>query len=626
MRAGPWEIKRATNKKINGGFCVWLFDKQSFGKHFHLGVHEVDHIYNLCKKDARQCTLLRHPCILRIVEPIYETKNKIAFVSEGVKMTVDAFSSDMSGTINVDYSSNSIFHSLVATKNISELEIKFGLVCICEAVEFLHEQARLMHLSICPQSVLVGDDNSFKVCGFRHCYSLDSKRKPDFHFSDRFENLSAVNHPILEWTAPEVVEVWTESCSKKCDCFSFALLALWLLRGEKMIPRGCSLDMYNKILAKWNIDPGDESSQQLTFYRQLSKNPSDRPSMSECLACLSKDRSIQALLFLRSNANKTIEQKIEFLRACLQGIISEFGGNLTSSFLLPFVLDSLKVQTLRRISVQVLIKLCEKIDRTSFQNDIVPVINQLLENRNEADIVELAGNVRTFARFTGSSGEEMTLSILKASANNLSSTKLKDALEVIGDLVSDYSLDMKQKFCLLYTHICAQTDSGQVRLVCLNILNRCSDSLTHSVKNEVFEKMERIAQVDKSGQTSAAIALLLEGICAHSSVDFSSKKGLPLLSPMLSDDNLSMEDFQVIYCCMENILHRIGARKKSNQNNHDGRFNVSGPLSLRGEAFEANQNLFQFQGTMWQNLARKSAKSPNKGGSKNGIDQFSDLL
>lgn len=627
---GPWEVKRAVNKKTFAGFCVWSFDKQSFGKTFNLGQDVVDRVYHQCRKDARQCTLLRHPCILRIVEPIYETKNRICFVSEGVKMTVSALNCDISGTVQVD-SGTCIFHSLVATKNISELEIKFGLVCICEALEFLHEHAHLMHLSISPESILVSDDNSFKLCGFQHCLSLNCMQKPEFNFSDTVENTRALITPILEWTAPELVDVWTESCSKESDCFSFALLALWLLRGERMIQAGCSLDIYNRTLARWNIDPGKDfmlSQIFVTLRSQLSRKPNDRPSMSECLSCLSEDRSIQALLFLRNNANKTVEEKDEFLNSCLQGtLVRDFGKNLTSTFLMPFVLDCLRIQSIRRVSVQVLMRLCDTIDMITFENDVMPVIRQLLKGGTEADIEKIADNVKTLARFRGG---EMILSILKASANNLCSTKLRDVLQNVGNLGSDYSPEIKQKFCILYTHICSQTDSGQVRLACLRNLSQCSDSLTDSMRTAMFEKIERIAQVDKSGQTSAAIAMLVEGMCTHSGIDFSSKKGLPLLSPMLSNEYLNSYEFQVIYRAMENILHRIRTHKLGNQGSvqEDSNFQIrkGEPISLGGKLVECDQNFVKFDDIRWQNPSPKDEELSPEGIPRKRSERLKELL
>lgn len=626
---GPWQVKRAINKTKSTGFCVWSFDKQSFAKTFNLGQQAVDRVYHICKKDARQCTLLRHPCILRVVEPIYETKNRISFVSEGVKMTVGALNCDISGTVKVDTGTN-IFHSLVSTKDISELEIKFGLVCISEALKFLHEKARLVHLSLSPHSVLIGDDNSFKLCGFQHCHSLDGIKKPEFDFSDTVQNLYAVNNPILEWTAPELVDVWTVSCSKESDCFSFALLALWLLRGERMIPSGCSLEMYNKMLTRWNIEPGEERMLPhilVILRRQLSTKPDDRPSMSECLSSLSADGNIRALLFLRNSVNKTVEEKNDFLKSCLQGtLVRDFGRNLTSTMLLPFVLDCLRVHAIRRFSVQVLMKLCDTIDKVTFENDILPVIQELLESGNEVDIAEIADNVRTFARFQGG---EMTLSILKASSDKLCAAKLRDVLENIGNLGSDYPSDIRQKFCLLYSHIGMSTDSGQVRLVCLRNLTECSDSLTHSMKNTVFENTNRIAQVDKSSQTTVAIATLIEGMCAHSDIDFSSKRGLPLLSPMLSNENLNEHDFQAVYCSMGKILYNIGARKIGKERSMQ-KYPVQGskhkPLSLGVEIFETDQSLLKFDDITWQKFSPEAEAPSNRGSQQKEGDQYKALL
>lgn len=632
MYVGPWEVKRATSKKKSGGFCVWSFDKISYGKTYNLGQHLVDRIFELCRKDAKQCTLLRHPCVLRIVEPVHETKNKISFVSEGVKMTLAALHCDMSGTLSIDSNSTAVFHSTLTSTNVSEVEIKFGLICVCEAVIFLHEQARLIHLSISPQSVLIGDDNNFKVAGFQHCQPLNSGEKPEFNFAGNAQNSHTADHPLLEWTAPELVDAWTLSCSHECDSFSFALLSLWLLRGERLIPCGCSLDVYNKIMGKWSIGfrENERMPNLLTILQQqLSIKPCDRPSMSECLAHLSQDENIQALLFMKNNANKTIEQKNAFLHACLQGpLLPQLGKNLTSSFLAPFTIDCLKTEALHKVSVRILMRICDKVDNVCFQSIIAPVIHQLLQSRNESDIEEIATNVKTIPRFPGSDGEEMVLAILKASVDKLYPAKQKAVLENIGGLALSYPTDIKQKFCMVYIHTCAKTESGQVRLICLRNLYRCSDSLTPAVSSIVFDNVEKIAQVDTTSQTSAAIARLVEGLCAHST-QFSSKRGLPFLTPMLSNESLNMDDFQVIYCAIEKILSRIRTLRigeSSMGKKVDDNLSDNNPISMKNNISIRDRSLNRFDDTVRQNQESKTSKPVAQCVPVDQLDPFEDLL
>lgn len=626
IHVGPWEVKRATHNKKHGEFCVWSFDRQNFARNFRLDQHKVDKLFRLCQKDARQSTLLRHPYILQIVEPIHETRNRISFVSEGVKMPLSAIRCDLAGTIEVAPGSEA-FHETLTSKILSELEIKFGLVCICEAIRFIHEQAHLMHLSISPQSVVICSDHSFKICGFQHSCSLENGHKPDFNFKDTYDNLPlTIDHPVLEWTAPELVDVWSTSCSKECDYFSFGLLARWLLIGEKVIPDGCSLNTYNRLLSNWKIDTTEDiriSNVFAILNREISKRAVDRPSVTELLECFSEDKSIQALLFLKSTADKTLEQKHRFIVTSIhEELLRSLGENLIAAVLIPFILESIKVETLQEVSVRVLVNVSDRVDASIFQDIIMPVIYQLLKGKNKSNIEEIAKNVQKFAKLSGPAGEEITLAILQASLQKLCPSKQKGILETVGKIAVDYPPDIQQKFCMIYLQACAKTESGQVRLICLQNLHQCSNSLALSMLDTVFEKMHQISQVDQSGPTSAAISQLVNAICVRCGPKFASIRALPMLAPMLCRQSLTGSNFQVVFSAIQNILQGIRECKmKSSASKRDTAITQGDPnISIgNGRALEGRQ------GTIWQNPTPTSREMPVKSGIVED-DPFESLL
>lgn len=195
-----------------------------------------------------------------------------------------------------------------------------------------------------------------------------------------------------------------------------------------------------------------------------------------------------------------------------------------------------------------------------------------------------------------------------------------------------YPTDIKQKFCLVYIHTCAKTESGQVRLICLRNLYRCSDSLTPAVTSILFDNVEKIAQVDTTSQTSAAIARLVEGMCTHSknsNIEFSSKRGLPFLTPMLSNESLNMDDFQVIYCAIEKILSRIRKLRigeSSTGKKVDDNLSDSNPISLKNNISMRDGSLNKFDDIVWQNRESKTSKPVAQCVPADQFDPFEDLL
>ena len=56
---------------------------------------------------------------------------------------------------------------------LSQLEIKYGMMHIAETVQFLHQEAKLVHCNLNPGSLIVCKDGSWKVAGFQYVGSCD---------------------------------------------------------------------------------------------------------------------------------------------------------------------------------------------------------------------------------------------------------------------------------------------------------------------------------------------------------------------------------------------------------------------------------------------------------------------
>ena len=57
------------------------------------------------------------------------------------------------------------------------LEIKYGLLQITESLAFLHNDMKLVHRNISPQSVIINKSGAWKLCGFE--FAENNKNPPD---------------------------------------------------------------------------------------------------------------------------------------------------------------------------------------------------------------------------------------------------------------------------------------------------------------------------------------------------------------------------------------------------------------------------------------------------------------
>ena len=52
---------------------------------------------------------------------------------------------------------------------LEDVEIRQGFLQISEALSFLHNDAKILHRNICPESILIKKTGSWKLAGFDFC-------------------------------------------------------------------------------------------------------------------------------------------------------------------------------------------------------------------------------------------------------------------------------------------------------------------------------------------------------------------------------------------------------------------------------------------------------------------------
>lgn len=125
-----------------------MFDKKNYKKE-GLSKNHKTHNIEILTREANNLAKFKHPAILKILEPVYEDSNSIGFITEPVECTLrDIFEKKSEKEIR---------------ENI--VELKFNLIQLIDAIRFLHEQARSVHLNICPENIVVTKMGEWKLIG-----------------------------------------------------------------------------------------------------------------------------------------------------------------------------------------------------------------------------------------------------------------------------------------------------------------------------------------------------------------------------------------------------------------------------------------------------------------------------
>ena len=177
--AGPWKIFDAKKKSTGKQYSVFVFDKKSLDSHGNsLGrsgaaayKRTVDEVVERLKKEASSLAKLRHPSVLELVEPVEETRGG------GLQLVTEAVTASLSSLLREKddqersggpggRSSRFVTEDADGTRRrreleIDELEIQKGLLQISKALEFLHENAGLVHGNLTPEAILINAKVSF---------------------------------------------------------------------------------------------------------------------------------------------------------------------------------------------------------------------------------------------------------------------------------------------------------------------------------------------------------------------------------------------------------------------------------------------------------------------------------
>ncbi|KAJ8985064.1 hypothetical protein NQ317_019747 [Molorchus minor] len=114
-----------------------------------------------------------------------------------------------------------------------DIEIKYGLLQVSEGLAFLHNDMKLLHKNITPESIIINSQGAWKIFGLDFCVHNTNppNSEPNYPFEDYNQTLPSVCQSNLDYLAPECILNQTNSPSS--DMFSLGMLAYTLNSPER---------------------------------------------------------------------------------------------------------------------------------------------------------------------------------------------------------------------------------------------------------------------------------------------------------------------------------------------------------------------------------------------------------
>ena len=162
---GVWKIYSATKKdKSHQRVSIFMFDKRLIEK--KKSAAEREDLVQKLKNEVSALARIRHPSILRVVEPLMEDGKTLAFVTEHVESCLGDL----------------VRKPVVLAAEFSDMESRLGLLDLAQALHFLHSEARMVHTAVCPDNVYVVEGGKWKLSGLGYFQQLmgdQTARVPD---------------------------------------------------------------------------------------------------------------------------------------------------------------------------------------------------------------------------------------------------------------------------------------------------------------------------------------------------------------------------------------------------------------------------------------------------------------
>ncbi|KAL4729286.1 Protein kinase domain-containing protein ppk32 [Fusarium chlamydosporum] len=620
--AGPWKIFDAKKKSTGKPYSVFVFDRKSLDSHGNsLGrsgaasfKKTVEEVVERLKKEASSLAKLRHPSILELVEPVEETRGGgLQFVTESVTASLSSLLQDKDEQERAGgpggRSSRYVTEDADGTKRrreleIDELEIQKGLLQVSKALEFLHENAGIVHGNLTPDAVLINSKASFASPpeGSDKPTSIQGINLYEvLNMDPRLPKTVQLN---LDYTSPDFVV--DNNLNSSADMFSLGLMSVALYNSPHKSPLEChgSLSTYKRLFSSSSSVPSASnnylSSRPLprelshdVLPRLITRRPAQRMTAREFQQSEYFDNIlVSTIRFLDSFPAKTANEKASFMRG-LNKVLPSFPKSVMEKKILPALIEELKDRDLLSLILQNVFKILDLLPsaKRAFSEKVRPSLREIFvvnaKQTQEKDPARDAGLMVVLEHISSisnnCSGKEFkddmlpvilaaiecpTHSIVDAALRSLPvvlpvldfSTIKNELFPVIATVFSKTnSLAIKVRGLRAFVILCGGTNDNGEDDGLNGLENKKTSSSSALDKYTMQEKIVPLIRVIKTKEPAVMMASLnvMKVVGSVADAEFVAMEILPILWSMSLGPLLNLKQFQSFMELIKSLSRRV---------------------------------------------------------------------
>ncbi|GLT93895.1 hypothetical protein SLE2022_116650 [Rubroshorea leprosula] len=547
--------------------CVWVLDKRLLSEaRARAGLSKAaeDAFLDILRADAGKMVRLRHPGVVHVVQALDESKNAMAMVTEPLFASV---ANALGNTENVEKVPKDL-----KGMEMGLLEVKHGMLQLAETLDFLHNNAHLIHRAVSPENVLITSNGAWKLGGFGFAIATDHSsgdlaNGQAFHYAEYdVEDSVLPLQPSLNYTAPEMVRSKSPSAGCASDIFSFGCVAYHLIARKPLFDCHNNVKMYMNTLNYLSNEAFSSIPPELVpdLQRMLSANESFRPSAMDFTGSpfFRNDTRLRALRFLDHMLERDNMQKSEFLKA-LSDMWKDFDSRVLRYKVLPPLCAELRNLVMQPMILPMVLTIAESQDKNDFELVTLPALVPVLSTAAGETLLLL---VKHSELVINKVSQELlvlhVLPMLVRAYDDHDPRIQEEVLKKSSYLAKQLDAQLVKQAVLPRVHgLALKTTVAAVRvnaLLCLADLVHTLDK--HSVL-DILQTIQRCTAVDRSPPTLMCALGVSNAMLKQFGVEFVAEHVLPLLTPLLIVQQLNVQQFAKYMLFVKDILRKIEEKR-----------------------------------------------------------------
>lgn len=547
--------------------CVWVLDKKALSEaRARAGLTKVaeDTFLDVIRADAARLVRIRHPGVVHVVQALDENKNAMAMVTEPLFASVANAIGNLENVGKVPKELKGMEMGL--------LEVKHGLLQIAESLDFLHNNAHLIHRAISPENILITSSGAWKLGGFGFAITTDQASgdlasSQAFHYAEYDDEDSMLPlQPSLNYIAPELVRSKAPSAGCSSDIFSFGCLAYQLIAHKPLFDCHNNVKMYMNTLNYLSSAAFSSIPPELVpdLQKMLSANESFRPTAMDFTGSpfFRNDTRLRALRFLDHMLERDNMQKSEFLKA-LSDMWKDFDTRVLRYKVLPPLCAELRNMVMQPMILPMVLTIAESQDKIDFELSTLPALIPVLSTAAGETLLLLVKHAELVINKTSQDNLiSHVLPLLVRAYDDTDPRIQEEVLRKSSFLAKQLDVQLVKQAILPRVHgLALKTTVAAVRVNALLCFGDLVSTLDKHAILDILQTIQRCTAVDRTPPTLMCTLGVANSILKQHGVEFVTEHVLPLLTPLLTAQQLNVQQFAKYMLFVKDILRMIEEKR-----------------------------------------------------------------